>query len=204
MRIAGLLVTLLSLSACQATPDVPSDDRVPAGARDPAWAVLDRVCTPDAPIGVLSAAQRATLSPFSHGESRVIDDDWADAARTIPGGWGGGYIDRGTPTIFLSDPSQHDAAIAALSTLHLPGLAMDVAGARVRRGRWDFAQLADWFAYLRPYIPATSGLQSADIQEAQNRLEYTVPTTANRLALEAALRPLHPPCYLVAINPAPR
>ncbi|QJR37155.1 hypothetical protein [Gemmatimonas groenlandica] len=204
MRLFALLFAALSVSGCHSPTEVRLDDPIPASANDPAWMALGRVCTPDAPAAVLSAAQRATLPPFSHGDRRVIDDDWADAARVVPGGWGGGYNDNGTSTIFLVDPSQRDAAFAALATRQLLNAPLGVEKVRVRRGRWDFAQLTDWFSYVRGYLPRMTGFATADIQEAQNRLEYTVSTAADRAALEAALRPLELPCYLVAINPVPR
>lgn len=204
MRTIARLLALVMLGACHSATEARPIDPIPAGATDPSWLVLDRTCSPDAPVEVLSAAQRATLPPFSHGSQRVSDDDWADAARVVPGGWGGSYLDHDTGTVFLVDPTKRDVALAALAARGLVPAPLGLATVRVRRGRWDFAQLADWFGFLRGHLPAMTATFSADIQETRNRLEYTVSNAADRAALEAAFRPLHLPCYLVAIYPSAR
>ena len=43
-----------------------------------------------------------------------MDDRWADIARRTPGGWGGHVIDDGRWTMYLTDPTEAEAAVDAL------------------------------------------------------------------------------------------
>ena len=70
------------------------------------------------------------------------DDQWADLASTVPGGFAGVFYDSAhTPILMLTQPGRADAAKKAL----VARLAFPVEHAVVRSARWDFAQLVDWF-----------------------------------------------------------
>jgi len=71
---------------------------------------------------------------------------------------------------------------------------------RVKKGRWDFAQLHAWYRYLAPHIWGGDGLSFSDIQEARNRLEYGVIDEASRRRLEQTVAALGVPCFLIAIE----
>jgi hypothetical protein len=113
----------------------------------------------------------------------------------VPGGWGGFFLENGVPTIYLVVPARKDAAVAVLRTEGLPV----TSSTRVKQGRWDFAQLYDWYRYLLPHI-RVEGLSTGDIQESRNRLEFGVIDEAARARLERTLAGLGVPCFLIAIG----
>ena len=77
------------------------------------------------------------------------DDQWADIARTTPGGFAGSIRDSTHRLILmLTKPELTGEAKAALAD-RLP---FPFESATVRQVRWDFAQLVDWFNYLLPRI----------------------------------------------------
>ena len=85
------------------------------------------------------------------------------------------------------------AAVAALSA-QMPGF--DFASADVWKGRWDFAQLYDWYRYIRVAIGSPEGIVFSDIDEYENRLTYGVLAEAMdsvRAVFDAAALP----CELV-------
>ncbi len=135
------------------------------------------------------------------------DDRWAALAREVPGGFAGTMLEGGL-VVFLVDTTQRDAALAALGARG--GLAgRDPKRVRVRKVRWNFAQLYDWYGYLNRHLDFDhDNVAMSDIDEAENRITYGVMGEGARRALEhrlAALRP-PPPCFLVAVEvvgPAP-
>jgi hypothetical protein len=178
-------------------PSVPNI--VPAGESDPAWANIGKTCSPSSAVAIVPANKRDSLPPLTHGPTRSSDDDWADAARSIPGGWGGLFVENGTPTIFLVDPSKRAAAIAAMRGRGI-GSPLDLSQTRVKPGRWDFAQLADWYRYFNLYMFTIPGLRSGDINEVRNRIEFDVTDGTARSAFESLFAHMDLPCYLVAIK----
>lgn len=202
MRHTKFVVLIAGLAACTSTTETPrpaSPTVVPAGAADPAWAPLSKTCTPESPVLAVSGARRDSLPAFTHGPSRTVDDDWSDAAKQIPGGWGGLILESGTPVIFLVDTTARDAALASLHDRGI-GTGLNMSQARVRAGRWDFTQLADWFRYLQGPVESLPGWRSADIQEARNRLEYQVKDAATSQQFAQLLAARDVPCYLVAVT----
>jgi hypothetical protein len=161
---------------------------------DTNWAALGQSCPRDTPAFSLPEAKREVLPPDSHP---TVNTQWAEIARRVPGGWGGYFIDGGTPTMYLTDPSKRSEALAGLREegISLPSTTV------VRRGRWDFAQLYDWYRYVG--IDLVDGVSFADIDEASNRLDYGVIDEATRQSLEEALAALEIPCFLVAIEIRP-
>jgi hypothetical protein len=146
----------------------------------------------------LPSAKHDSLPLFIHGDSRTVDDDWADAAETIPGGWGGLFVDGGVPILFLADTTKLSSAIVSMQGLGI-GAGLDLTHAQARRARWDFAQMGDWFAYLLPRVREVAGTTWADINEAKNRLEFGVSSLTVRQAVEAELVGMNLPCFLVAL-----
>src|SRR5688572_5247253 len=136
-RIAGVSV---ALAACDAPPVAPRDTALVPAPSTARWADLGRECKADAPATLLSAAARDSLPKRS---SRDMNDEMADLARDLPGGWGGMFLDQGVMTVYLTDPSQKAAFVSAAQG-RLP-VGPD---SRVIQGRWDFAQLYDWYRYI--------------------------------------------------------
>ncbi len=159
-------------------------------------------CDPTAP-GPSIAQARLDSVPPRPTEPRTVDDEWAAIARQVPGGWGGLFLENQIPTIYLVDPSKREEAIEALIALGIGGGEFfDLREARVRQGRWDFAQLYDWRWYLDARLGAV-GLTSRDIDELQNRLVYGVKDDAVRTSWTARIDSLNIPCELVIVEVRP-
>jgi hypothetical protein len=166
------------------------------------------------PLWALLGCSQAT-EPSSCGEARsldpslrippdtsgvgTIDDRWAAIARWVPGGWGGFFLDSGRPTVYLVHPEQRQEALADLYALGLGQPLYDIRTAQVREGRWDFAQLYDWYRYIKVRIGWPDGLYSTDIDEGRNRLVFGVDTTAKAEVL-LLFGALDLPCDLVEIS----
>ncbi len=171
---------------------------------EPGWAQLDKRCPANAPVYDAPAVAQS-------GGVRTIDEIWAEIARQVPGGWGGLFYEptsrasgadtQGPLTMYLVDPRQREAAVTALIRLLeregmlVPGLSR----AQVWQGRWDFAQLYDWYVYLNPYVWQVEGVTMTDIDESRNRIEYGVLDEAVRQRVVTLLNELDIPCFLVAV-----
>jgi hypothetical protein len=154
-------------------------------------------CDSTSPGPSLAEDLRSSLPP---PDPLDRDVQWADIARQVPGGWAGIFLDgNGTLTMYLVDPSKEDEAKAALFALGV-GLPRDVRQARVIKGRWDFAQLFDWYRYIQPHIDFSNGISFTDIDEAQNRLHYGMVSAASKTTLETSMQSLNLPCELVIID----
>lgn len=187
-RSMQLLVLPMIVAACSGStqPELVK--------RDPS---LVRVADCSGPATSLDPALVSTLPP--RNGSMVPDDGWADLAQRVPGGFAGVlYVDN-KPVLMLTDPSQASAAKKALA----PAIAgFDVAGAEVRKARWDFAQLVDWYNYLtiKTSVWQTPGMASGDKDEAINRIHFGVVDSAAREALLHTLAGIDLPCDLIAVG----
>ncbi len=179
-------------------------------ARQLAWSVLITAvllacsdttgpgnCDPTAP-GPSLAQVRLDSVPPQPTEPRTVDDHWAAIAREVPGGWGGLFLDDGSPTIYLVEPDLRTEAIDALIAFGV-GQEFDMANARVWTGRWDFAQLYDWRWYIDMRIGAPTGMVSRDIDEFRNRVVYGV-LEAEMEAFNTLLESLAVACELVIVE----
>jgi hypothetical protein len=124
------------------------------------------------------------------------DDQWADLALRVPGGFAGLLYEGGHPVIMLTRPHEATGAKAALASEIRD---FPVGAAEVRAVRWDFAQLVDWFNYLLPRI-GREGLVTADKDEGLNRIGFGVIDSTARVALERVLDELKVPCDLVVTH----
>jgi hypothetical protein len=159
---------------------------------------LDTICPPDAPGPSVAPAIRESLAPFPTGRQATIDDRWAVTAREIPGGFAG-IILEGGPVVFLVDTTQREAALAALIARHaIPGRHPE--RARVRKARWDFAQLHEWYEYLNGHLTGDPGFAMGDIDEGNNRLTYGAGDEAAKRRFEDILARLDLPCGLVVVE----
>lgn len=198
-----LLLASILVGAC-AEPVAPEPE-------DPTSATVDKACHSNAPANSLPAAKLNEIGPY-RGHP-YMDSQWAEIARQVPGGWGGLYYERGAGrqqgplTIVLVDPTQRDRAVEAISRLFRGSgwerLTPELPNAVVQQGRWDFAQLFDWYRYLNQHVWQESGVTMSDIQESKNRIEYGVADEAARERLTRRLQGLNLPCFLVAIEVVP-
>lgn len=172
-----------------------------SGSTQPEQAILNRslvrVADCIGPARSLDPAIAATLPPRT-GQMRP-DDQWADLAQQVPGGFAGVLYIDGKPVLMLTDPTQEAAAKKALAP-SIPGF--DVVGAEVHQARWNFAQLVDWYNYLgtRTSVWQTPGMTAGDKDEAINRIRYGVVDAAARDKLVQILAGIDLPCDLIAIE----
>jgi hypothetical protein len=198
MRIQTLLMLALA-AACGSDTDPFSPTVVPAGETDPSWAVTGKTCSPTSRAYSVPRARLDSAPPLTHGPIRTVDDDWSDLARDIPGGFAGIIVESNVPVVFLADTTEKQGAFAALQARNTFGF--NFSTARARAARWNFTQLAEWFRYFQ-VTPVMNLWISADIDEAQNRIEFGVRDSAGLSTLNSALSRLDVPCYLVATRVA--
>lgn len=198
------LLLLVFLAACD--PVAPSDaDAWLTGFNfdDDSWAALDTPCPTDAPAHSLPEAEREALPPVPE-EPRTLDVIFAELAAQVPGGFGGFYYVEQRLTLYLVDPAAREQAIASLRELApeagFEHIVPELSDAAVWHGRWDFAQLYDWYRYLAPHVWAIEGVHMSDIAENRNRIEYGVLDDSARQRLTRVLIELDIPCFLVAIE----
>ena len=156
-------------------------------------------CDPDSPGPSIAGAMRDRLPPFPPSGHWTINEIWADIARQVPGGWGGFFVMDDQPVHYLVYPDRKDEALAALDALGVesPFTSREPA---VRQGRWDFAQLYDWYTYILVTVPWHPALEYTDIDEMRNRLVYSVSDTQAVESLTSALENADLPCELVIVQ----
>lgn len=188
VRLIQRLVVLIAAAACSGStePDL--------FALNPS---LVRVPDCSGPATSLNPAIASTLPPR---DGRMMpDDQWADLAQRVPGGFAGVLYVANMPVLMLTDPSQAAEAKRALApTL----VGFDVGGAAVHKARWNFAQLVDWYNFLGVRTPVwqTPGMTSGDKDEAINRIRYGVVDTVARETLLRTLAGIELPCDLIAVE----
>jgi hypothetical protein len=201
-----------ALAACSssspAAPHQITDASAPPEAdRTLRLADIGKVCTAESPATVLEGPRLDSLPPAGRERRGSSDEIWVALAREVPGGLGGIFMDGGVGYLWLVDPSKRSEAIAALAAgplaLGIRQTGFPLENAVVLKARWDFAQLADWYAYVVPRALPGVRWSSADIQEARNRLEFGVVDEAARLDFESKLKALDLPCNLIAIKIRP-
>ena len=183
-----LPVVVLAVTACAASTEPRQPQLRPS---------LTRVADCVGPARSLDPALAAALPPRS-GLMRP-DDQWADLALRVPGGFAGVMYVDSKPVLMLTDPAQAAAAKRALAPEFV---SFDINGAEVRTVRWDFAQLVDWFNYLGARTPVyqTKGITSSDKQESLNRIRYGVIDESARERLLQVLASLDLPCDLIVVE----
>jgi len=109
--------------------------------------------------------------------------DQAALARSIKG-FGGLYLDRGVPTVYLTDPSQRGAVERAL-TAFARAQGVSPSEIRVLRGKFDYQQLDGWFGAATQNALPVAGALYTDLDEANNRVLVAV-ANANAVGLVRA------------------
>lgn len=178
--LAGLVV-LLALPACDLLmPNPPFELLVECGE---ARSLADSLMLPPPP---------------EHARTR--NDQWAEIARQIPGGWGGFFVRDGEPTIYLVDPDREDDAVAALYEFGVGLPLFDIRTSQILKGRWDFEQLYDWYRYINARVwGPVDGLVMSAIDVSANRLRYGV-QESGRDTLESVLTAMELPCDLALVE----
>lgn len=125
-------------------------------------------------LGVLTAVALAQASPVL-AQPAGLDDEFRAMAFLTPGFGGMFYDATGTPTVYLKDLQ----GVAAFQR--------DFPGVRVLEGKFDFIELSDWRAELRPLL-ALPGVVFLDVDEARNRVTVGVETKEAAKAADAVTR----------------
>lgn len=133
--------------------------------------------------------------------AQTVDDEWAAIARQVPGGWGGAFLVNNQITIYLVHPEARDQAVAALWGFGIGRPQYDVHTATVLQGRWDFAQLYDWYRYVNVGAWTIEGLYYSGINRGTNRLVYGADPSA-MARFDSFLQGLDLPCDLVTVEAA--
>jgi len=96
-------------------------------------------------------------------------DDPIALGRQVPG-FGGFYLDeRGTPVVYLKSAAQRVPAERALAPF-LRQHGLSATQLRVLPGRYDWAQLEDWFSRISAEVLPVRGAVYVDADEANNRV----------------------------------
>jgi hypothetical protein len=189
----GVAAALGVVWACSAgSPSVTAPKNIPRSN-------YLRVADCDGPPVSLQANLRTLLGPRT-GQTDP-DDHWADLAEQIPGGFAGVLYSDGKPVLMLTHPEQAtEAKLALASDPTFNGF--DLAHAEVRKARWDFAQLVDWYQYLggQTSVWSTPGMTAGDKNEVTNRIYFGVETEAGRQELKRQLLAANVPCDLIQIG----
>ena len=192
-----VMLGLLSLAGCELDPTVAELPPEPVRLELPYFSATGGVCEPDKP-GPSLAQARVDSTAWTPSRPH-FDDRLAEIARQVPGGYGGRFREDGVVTIYLVHPELLDEAVAVLSQLG-EGVGLQP---RVKKGRWDFAQLYDWYRYLQIRgVWGIDGLSWSDIQESANRLHYGV-TLEGLVPFVALLGTLQVPCELLVMFVGP-
>jgi hypothetical protein len=126
-------------------------------------------------------------------------DDPVGLARGVRG-FGGFFLDRqGVPTIYLTDPAEHDAATVALAPF-LAARGIDRSRLQVLRADFDYARLESWFGAASSEALSVPGAVFFDLDEASNRLRVGVAHDAAEAEMRRALAALHVPAEAVIVE----
>lgn len=94
--------------------------------------------------------------------------DLGTLARTVPG-FGGLFIDKGIPTVYLTDVAKRGAAERALGAF-AQSRGVAPGGIRVLQGRYGYDDLERWFQALSYEAFDQGGVVFVDLDEAANRV----------------------------------
>jgi len=166
----------------------------------------------DEPARSLSAAQRAVLEQrfppgSAAGTPYALLDRQAQIARDLPGGFAGAFAEGATvgsvgrPVVLFVNPEAGRAVLPEIaSRLQQQMAPLDLSAAEIRSARWDFAQLYDWYFFLRDEMYASGGVRGSGISVVENRIGVGVSDDAARKRLEQRLAELDVPCGLVQVK----
>jgi hypothetical protein len=137
--------------------------------------------------------QNEPTAPSSPSPSAVLEtpvqvtaDNPLSLASAVPG-FGGFYLDQGTPVVYLKDPSQRGKAERVLAPfLQSEGLA--ASQLRVLPAKYEWAQLEGWLDRASAQVLGLPGAVFVDADEASNRLLIGVERGATSRIRQIATR----------------
>jgi hypothetical protein len=147
---------------------------------------------------------RASDSLPGISEIRHADQLQAWLARHVPGGWAyGPSFNSNHATLWLRDPTQKHAAMAALDSLAPPNqlFAATHADSIVALPvRWDYAELYDWMEVLKTGHTIATGMNMWGIDAANDRIVFGIETRETLDAMVKWLIDKGIPCRLVVVE----
>lgn len=120
------------------------------------------------PVGPSNQPESPSIQPAIQGTSQ----DPLALGRTVRG-FGGFYLDRGVPVVYLKNAAERGNAERAL-TPFLRAQGLTASQLRVLPAKYDWAQLERWFAQASVEVLAVSGGVFVDADEASNRVRIGV------------------------------
>lgn len=203
VKLVAPLMIPLAISACghhHVNPPVEA-------YRDTAiWIEPTGGCTDTSPRLLPTFRASDTLS----GINGKLHPDRLNAwlARRVPGGWAFGPTIDGSnhTTLWLRDPTQKRAAIAALHSLAPPNHFFPATlpdSVVALPARWDYAELYDWMQYLQTALAGGAlgtGVNMWGIEPAQNRILFGIETRETLATMVKWLVEKGIPCRLVAVE----
>jgi len=147
--------------------------------------------------------------PVESPRPYTIDDRFAALARTVPGGFGGLWLEGSILHVNLVDLSKREQARSALQAElqgefgpGAPGgqrASVDLDRIVFHQGRYDYVQLTGWYARL-PAALGYEGVFSTDIDERRNRIRIGVRDDATAERVRRRVRELGIPSGAVLVQ----
>jgi hypothetical protein len=158
-----------------------------------------------------SPAGRSTSSLAVAHSTRTLDDEYAALADEVPGFGGLFYDGSRRLTVYMKDPSTFEQSKARLSAFLIrqnggspaasTKTAVDIAGARVLAGTYDFRELLTLYRNrILPRIVDMPGLSTTDIDETINRIVIGVTNRSLIGPAVARIASLDLPAGVVIVN----
>jgi hypothetical protein len=185
------LVAVTAAWACGGATDLSAPIPVP---ETPKFSCLSNAATMRLPEDL-----RATLPSFGF---RSPDDAFVAISNSVPGGFGGVFVEGSQLVLTFVDPATANQSRAQITqefaNRGFSGPGWDFAHAEIRGARWTFAELDEWYRYIVPKVGSPqSGISSTDIDEKANTISIGVIDEASRARLESKLASLNVSCNLV-------
>ena len=129
---------------------------------------------------------------------RVPDDNWAELARTLPGGFAGIYIDNGKLVVNFVDPEAGKAALPQIMQSSSAQPADKTLWERpdLAAVRWNFAQMYEWQYYIYS-LQQFAGMTASDVDEKRNSVTFGFIDEAARNSFIGTMNAAKVPCNLV-------
>jgi len=200
LKFVAPLLVALTTSACGHhhvnPPAEPYRDRA-------FWIEPTSSCADSSPKFLPKFRASDTLS----GSSGKLHADQLQAwlARRVPGGWAYGPSLDGSnhATLWLRDPTQKRAAIAALDSLAPPNQLFPATrpdSIVALPARWDYAELYDWMQFLQAAPAIATGVNMWGIDAANDRIVFGIETRETLETMVKWLVEKGIPCRLVAVE----
>lgn len=163
-------------------------------------------------LAACSQSIPATAPPSNDADlSGVVEPAAREALRLVsqagPGevvpGFAGLFLDANDNSIvyvYMLDPSQQEAAELAARII----LDKSVTEVRVLQGKYSWGHLLGWYREAQDIVWPIAGLQSSDIDEGLNRIEFNFQTSYSAQQAREALATTSIPDEAVVFNVAPQ